>query len=115
MSERSITPTLTHENANLSNLAEECYRLLAEIPRGKVTTYGLLAEALGCKSPRAVGRVLHMNPYAPKIPCHRVVMSTGALGGYAGGAAKKRELLSGEGIVIKNDRVEPLQRFLFRF
>lgn len=79
------------------------YDLLAEIPRGKVVTYGALARALGCGSPRAVGQALRANPYAPRVPCHRVVRADLTLGGYQGedaGAAlrRKRVLLAREGV-----------------
>ena len=76
---------------------ERLWRLLQNIPRGKVTTYGVLATILRT-SPRAVGAMLHSNPCAPRIPCHRVVMSDGSLGGYAGGVEKKKRLLRSEGI-----------------
>ncbi len=61
--------------------AERVYTLLKKVPRGKVTTYKTLAKACGL-SPREVGHILSKNPYAPKVPCHRVVRSDGSLGGY---------------------------------
>ena len=79
------------------------YDLLIKIPRGKVSTYGALARALGCRSPRAVGQALRANPFAPRVPCHRVVRVDLTLGGYQGkdaGAAlgRKRALLEREGV-----------------
>ena len=53
----------------------------------------------------AVGNALNKNPFAPAVPCHRVVGSSGALTGFAGGLQKKRELLKHEGLTVKNDRV----------
>jgi len=52
------------------------YDLLKQIPKGKVSTYGEISRALG-SSPRAVGGALRVNPYAPTIPCHRVVQTSG--------------------------------------
>ncbi|MDP3640290.1 MAG: MGMT family protein [Nanoarchaeota archaeon] len=68
------------------------YALCRKIPEGKVTTYKSIAEALGTKAYRAVGQALKKNPYAPQVPCHRVIATDGSLGGYCGersGAAFK--------------------------
>lgn len=70
--------------------------VLLSIPRGCVTTYKLMAEALGT-GPRAVGRLLASNPLPVVLPCHRVVASGGGLGGYMAGAEVKRALLEHEG------------------
>ncbi|KAH8883898.1 methylated-DNA--cysteine S-met [Thozetella sp. PMI_491] len=81
-------------------------RLLCEIPRGQFSTYGLMSAHLK-SSPRAVGNALRMNPFAPEVPCHRVVATGGALGGFKGHWPKdgvgitldeKRMLLRKEGI-----------------
>ena len=72
---------------------EKVYALMREIPKGKVTTYKSLAEALHTKAYRAVGSACNRNPYAPKTPCHRVVNSNGAIGGFASGVKKKILLL----------------------
>lgn len=85
------------------------------MPRGKVTTYSELAHALGTKAYRAVGMAMKHNPYAPEVPCHRVVTSDGKLGGYAGGKVKKAQLLRAEGIEIKGDLVIDFEKSLFRF
>jgi len=81
-----------------TDLAEETYRLLRQVPRGRVTTYGSLAQALGAiEASRLVGQYMAQNPYAPQVPCHRVVGSDGSLTGYAGGLEAKRWLLAHEG------------------
>ena len=75
--------------------------LLAEygIPRGKVSTYGLIAGAVGVPGgARAVGSALSRNPFPLVIPCHRAVRSDGSLGGYQGGIPMKRRLLEMEGM-----------------
>jgi methylated-DNA-[protein]-cysteine S-methyltransferase len=85
---------------------EDVYELLRKIPAGKVTTYGDLAKALGNPSAsRIIGRILSQNPNPIKVPCHRVVMSDGKLGGYAYGTAKKRGLLEKEGLSFTNEIV----------
>ena len=59
------------------------YEICRKIPEGKVTTYKAIAEAMGTKAYRAVGQALNRNPYAPRVPCHRVVNSKGHLHGFA--------------------------------
>jgi methylated-DNA-[protein]-cysteine S-methyltransferase len=77
----------------------DVYELLLKIPAGKLSTCGDLAKALGKPSAsRAIGRILAKNPNPIVVPCHRVVMSDGKLGGYAYGITRKRELLEKEGI-----------------
>ena len=74
---------------------------LRKIPRGSVKTYSQVAKAIGKPfAARAVANAIGKNPYAPKIPCHRVVRSDGSLGGYSGkgGLKTKRFLLKKEGI-----------------
>ncbi len=76
---------------------------LSKIPRGKVKTYSQVAKAIGKPlAVRAVANAIGKNPYAPKIPCHRVIRSDGSLGGYSGkgGVKTKRFLLQKEGIKL---------------
>lgn len=87
------------------------YEILKKVPKGKVTTYSCLAKALHT-SPRAIGALMRINPYAPSVPCHRVVMSDGSLGGYSGGIKKKISLLRSECIEIKNKKVD-LKNYFF--
>jgi len=71
------------------------------IPRGRVSTYGLIAAHLGKpKATRAVGNALATNPFPLIVPCHRAVRSDGSLGGFQGGPAMKRALLEREGIAF---------------
>ena len=76
---------------------------LMKIPRGRVKTYSQVAKAIGKPlAVRAVANAIGKNPYAPKIPCHRVIRSDGSLGGYSGkgGVKTKRFLLQKEGITL---------------
>ncbi len=88
-----------------------------QIPKGKVTTYGEIARAITGKvsAARAVGQAVARNPYPIIIPCHRVVRSSGDLGGYSLGVAKKIGLLSAEGIEIIGGKVLDFERVLFLF
>ena len=92
---------------------EKVWAMTARIPHGKVCTYGDIAKALGSRAYRAVGNALNRNPYAPTVPCHRVVGSNGSLTGFAGGLTKKQRLLREEGIAIESDRVSLDARFSF--
>ncbi len=77
-----------------------------EVPKGKVTTYSELAKAVGLKNgQRAIGRIMNKNPFPVIIPCHRVILSTGKIGGYAWGEKIKTNMLSKEGIKIKNGKI----------
>ena len=76
---------------------------LRKIPRGSVRTYAQVAKDIGKPlAIRAVANAIGKNPYAPKIPCHRVIRSDGSLGGYSGkgGLKTKRFLLKKEGIKL---------------
>ena len=64
---------------------------------------------------RAVGSAMAKNPFAPEVPCHRIVRSNGEVGGYAFGSEKKIALLKSEGIEIKNNKVVDLENCLYRF
>ena len=79
------------------------WKYLKTIPKGKVKTYKQIAIAIKRpKSARAVANACAINPYAPKIPCHRVIRSDGGLGGYSGrgGVKKKVSLLRSEKVQI---------------
>ncbi len=75
------------------------WQLLKEIPYGRTTTYGALAERLaaergGRMAPQAVGGAVGRNPVALIVPCHRVIGADGSLTGYAGGLYRKERLLA---------------------
>jgi methylated-DNA-[protein]-cysteine S-methyltransferase len=94
---------------------ERCYALLRLIPKGRVTTYKIIAEALGTKAYRAVGNAMAHNPDLVTTPCHRVVGSDGSIGGYALGTDKKIALLRAEGIAVQNGKIVNFEALLFRF
>ncbi len=100
-------------------LAEQVYELCKQVPKGKVTTYKEIGTVLGMKGYQAIGQVLRCNPYAPIVPCHRVVKSDGSLGGFKGRLqgkeiVEKERLLKKEGVIIQEGKVD-LGKCLFRF
>ena len=81
-----------------------------------------MAEALGTKAYRAVGQAMRCNPYAPKVPCHRVVASDGSVGGFSGKwepsskeIKRKIRMLKNEGVEIKNNNLVDFEKKLFKF
>ena len=98
------------------NLDKKIYKKLLEVPKGKITTYNELARAVGLKNgQRAVGKIMNKNPYPVIIPCHRVVKSDGKIGGYAYGEEIKSDMLTREGIEIKNGKILDLENKIYRF
>ncbi len=99
---------------------QRVYDAIRLIPAGKVATYGMVADFIGCGSPRAVGQALKRNPFAPQVPCHRVIAADLTMGGFQGerkGAALERkcQLLACEGVRFKSGKlVEPGRVFFFR-
>ncbi|GAA0129326.1 MGMT family protein [Methanococcus maripaludis] len=94
---------------------EQCYDLIMQIPKGKVTTYKIIAEALNTKAYRAVGNAMKNNPKILTVSCHRVVNSNGYVGGYVNGVEKKIEILKNEGVVISGGKITDLKKYLFVF
>lgn len=77
------------------------WRALCRIPPGETTTYGEIAAGLARPgAARAVGQAVNANPWAPLVPCHRVLAAGGRPGGYARGLAMKRQLLAAEGVTL---------------
>jgi len=88
---------------------ERVYQITANIPKGTVATYGQIAKLAGSpKAARAVGMFMKTNPFAPRVPCHRVVASDGSLTGFSapGGVMKKKKMLLGEGVRFVGAKVD---------
>lgn len=85
---------------------EKVWAICARVPKGKVTTYAAIARKLGTVAYRAVGNAMNKNPYAPRVPCHRVVGSDGSLTGFAAGLEKKKRLLQAEGVAFAKGKVD---------
>lgn len=98
------------KTAGLTEFQRRVYDACSRIPRGRVATYASLAGVLGCGSPRAVGQALRRNPFAPEVPCHRVIRADFGIGGYSGATdggkiARKLKLLAAEGVVFADGRL----------
>lgn len=99
-------------NSSKTTFQKSVLSLILQIPRGKYTTYGQISTHLS-SSPRAVGNALRNNPFAPEVPCHRILASGGGLGGFKGSwgkngeegknDAEKRRLLRAEGVKFSGD------------
>lgn len=94
----------------LTSFQRRVYEALSRVPEGRVTTYKALAEAVGCGSSRAIGQALRTNPFAPEVPCHRVIRSDHSIGGYSGHiqgekVTRKTQLLAQEGVRFKEGRL----------
>jgi len=97
----------------VTDFQNRVYSALLEVPPGKVITYGALGRRIGCGSAQAVGQALRVNPFAPRVPCHRVVAADGSLCGFNGKRdgeqmVRKRSLLESEGVgFLPDGRVLP--------
>ena len=98
----------------MTSFQSQCYKALKKVPPGKVITYGGLAEMIGRpKAHRAVGSAMNKNPFAPKVPCHRVVKSNGDLGGFSIDIKVKIKRLQEEGVMVSNNKIVDFQSILF--
>ena len=89
------------KSMDITEFQRRVYIELLNVPRGATITYGELARRIGCRSAQAVGQALRRNPFAPYVPCHRVIASNGSIGGFHGQIEgemieKKRQLLEAE-------------------
>ncbi|MFH1126278.1 MAG: MGMT family protein [Candidatus Altiarchaeota archaeon] len=97
-----------------ARLQKETLELVKQIPRGRVSTYGCLARALGSgRLARVVGMALNRNPNPVRTPCHRIVRSDGSVGGYRLGIRNKIRLLDGEGVVVRSGKIKDFEKRLF--
>jgi methylated-DNA-[protein]-cysteine S-methyltransferase len=104
----------------MSPLATNVYKLLKKVPKGRVTTYKALGDAVGTHGYRVIGQIMRTNPFAPEVPCHRVVASDGSVGGFMGKTTgkniqKKIELLRLEGVTIVGNKIADFPNRLFTF
>ena len=88
------------------NLSEYTYYLVRQIPKGRVSTYGAVAKALGNKNyARVVGLYMNRNPDADSMPCFKIVSSDGSLGGFGLGLPDKIRRLQNDGIQVRNGKI----------
>lgn len=94
--------------------AKAVFEVTKKVPRGRVTTYGEIGRIIGkAKAGRAIGNALNKNPYAPAVPCHRVVKTDGGVGGFSRGVKAKIKILAGEGIKVKKDKIVNFKEIVF--
>ncbi|MCR4603219.1 MAG: MGMT family protein [Prevotella sp.] len=90
---------------------DDVLNIVSQIPRGRVTTYGLIAALAGWPShPRMVGRTLRYTPEAEQLPCHRVVTINGRT---APGWSRQRLLLEEEGVCFKPNGLVDMEHYLW--
>jgi len=86
----------------ITDFEKAVYQAVMKIPFGATRSYAWVARKIGrARSARAVGNALHKNPYAPYVPCHRVIASDGTIGGYRWGFQRKRKLLKRESALVE--------------
>lgn len=110
--DEAVAPILAEVNASsITPFEKRVYAALLQVPPGHFTTYGALAAHLS-SSARAIGNAMRRNPFAPRVPCHRVVATGGSLGGFKGKRPpegrggtldEKTRLLRGEGVKFDGD------------
>lgn len=105
-----------HSVQKIMDFKEKVYEITKQIPQGKVATYGQIARLAGNKkAARAVGMIMKNNPFAPVVPCHRVVGCDGKLTGYSGGEGvkTKMEMLEKEGVSFLKKKIN-LEKSLWK-
>jgi O-6-methylguanine DNA methyltransferase len=110
---KKTTSTVPLEWESVSEFQKNVCQRMREIPKGRVTSYGLIARRIS-SGPRAVGTGVARNPWPLFVPCHRVVPASLEIGNYSigGGLSDygcevKRDLLEREGVLIEGDRIVP--------
>lgn len=98
----------------VTKFQEKVYNAVRRIPRGKVSTYAVIARVVGNSwAAQAVGDALNKNPHR-NVPCHRVIHSDGTVGGYAHGTKNKIKILRRGGVIVnKNGKIE--EKFICRY
>ena len=69
-------------STDITEFQRRVYLALLEVPAGQTISYKELGLRIGCRSPQAIGQALRRNPFAPYVPCHRVIASDGSIGGF---------------------------------
>ena len=92
---------IVETDTRITEFQRRVYLALLEVPKGVTISYKELGERIGCRSAQAIGQALRRNPFAPDVPCHRVISSDGSIGGYMGHTMgeyveRKLELLKAE-------------------
>ncbi len=95
---------------------ECCWKLCSKVPKGRVSTYKELANALGTRAYRAAGQAMNKNPFHhEQVPCHRIVMSDGSLGGFAHEISLKIARLKKDGVEVKDGKIVDFKKKFYSF
>ena len=89
-------------STEITTFQRKVYMELLNVPTGATITYGELARRIGCRSAQAVGQALKRNPFAPEVPCHRVIAANGSLGGYF--SEREGEMIERKGKLLDEER-----------
>lgn len=89
---------------DITEFQRRVYLELLRVPSGTTITYAELAQRIGCRSAQAVGQALRRNPFAPDVPCHRVVASDGSPGGYFGKTSG--EMVARKTYLLEEERLQ---------
>lgn len=91
------------QSREITPFQRRVYLELLNVPKGETITYGELAHRIGCRSAQAVGQALKRNPFAPEVPCHRVIASDGSPGGFHG--ERKGEMIARKLKLLEEERI----------
>lgn len=100
----------------MTQFQQSCYQILKQkVPAGRVITYKALANLIGHPNAyRAVGSAMNKNPFAPEVPCHRVVKSDGSIGGFAQDVQIKIHRLEQEGVEVCKGKIVNFQQLCLK-
>ena len=106
--------------AKMKNFSTKIYEKLKKVPKSNVVTYKELAHAIDSRAYRAVGSAMKNNKDPIKVPCYKVIESSGKIGGYCGKTKgekikEKIKLHEIDGIEIKNNKIVNLEKYLYKF
>ena len=91
------------QSKEITPFQRRVYLELLNVPKGETITYGELAHRIGCRSAQAVGQALKRNPFAPEVPCHRVIAANGSPGGFHG--ERKGEMITRKLKLLEEERI----------
>ena len=91
------------QSKEITPFQRRVYLELLNVPKGETITYGELARRIGCRSAQAVGQALKRNPFAPEVPCHRVIAADGSPGGFHG--ERKGEMIKRKLKLLEEERI----------
>lgn len=97
--------TIVERDTRITEFQRKVYLALLDVPRGATISYKELGARIGCRSAQAIGQALKRNPFAPDVPCHRVISSDGSIGGFHG--KRDGEMIAKKIRLLEAERIEP--------